>query len=219
MIINALSKKYPKLYHMADKRNWDGIVKHGLLSTSAILDLYEYKGIKRFQIESQIRSSEFQISHLKHGSAIIRDQDPMVDRPSEGMSLEKCLVNLTTQEWFEFLNKRTFFWASIKGLEFMLKARLYRATSHYVFIVDTEKLLRKYQQGVLLTDMNTGSLWRMKRRSFNTFVPLSRYSKMQWVNEVTIEYSVPDIFDFTDTVKEQKYQGNTIKNIRQIWPV
>ena len=77
---------YPYLYHMAEAESWDSIQAKGLLSTSALLDLFEVNGQERFAIESCHRPKSVTIEHPKHGRAVIRDQIPM----REG-SLLKCL--------------------------------------------------------------------------------------------------------------------------------
>jgi len=218
VIIDELSTKYPKLYHMADKRNWDNICRLGLLSTTALLDLFGYNGPQRIEIESEHRVKEVKITHPKYGEAIIRDQDPMADRPHNGIILRRCLDGITPQEWFEFLNKQTFFWADATGLRFMLGARLYRRKSHFVFTVDTRKLLRSYKNKVTLTSMNSGSLYGMKSRSIKTFQALADYPRMPWVTEVAIERGVPDILDYTISVDEEMIEGEEIKVIKTIWP-
>jgi Family of unknown function (DUF7002) len=38
---------YPCLYHMAEANIWPSIEKHGLLSTTALLDLFEVNGNRR----------------------------------------------------------------------------------------------------------------------------------------------------------------------------
>lgn len=210
MLVRDLSSKYPKFYHMAEKRNWDNICKHGLLSTTALLDLFEYKGKARFEIESQLRLKEYRITHPVHGVAFIRDQDPMRDRPAEGISLENCLVGITPQEWLEFLNRRTFFWADLAGLNYMLGARLYRNRSHYVLTVDSRELLRRHADKVSLSGMNSGSLYGQKKRSADTFEPISEYGG-RWVTEITVEYSVPDIAEMMISVDECICQWNNGK--------
>jgi hypothetical protein len=205
---------------MAEKDNWDSICKFGLLSTTALLDLFEYGGDQRFEIESELRRKAFEISHRVYGTAIIRDQDPLKDRPEKGISLEKCLNNTTRREWFELLNRNVFFWATIIGLKFMLNARLYRRRSHLVFTVDTKKLVAKYERSITLTGLNTGSLYGKegpKPRSKDSFNPIHHFSQ-RWVREVAVDYSVPDIFSYTNTVEEQQIQGQNIKTIRRIWP-
>ncbi len=48
---------------MAEADTWDSIRKNGLLSTSALLDLYEIKGAQRYAIESDHRPESIPISH------------------------------------------------------------------------------------------------------------------------------------------------------------
>jgi len=42
-----LIKTFPRLYHMADRDAWPSIQRHGLLSTTALLDLFEIHGAQR----------------------------------------------------------------------------------------------------------------------------------------------------------------------------
>ena len=216
MVIHGPASKYPKLYHMADKRNWDNICQHGLLSTTALLDLFEYEGQARFEIESQLRLETFRITHATHGVAYIRDQDPMRDRPEDGICLDKCLVGITPQQWFEFLNKKVFFWTDPKGLNYMLGARLYRNRSHYLITVDTQYLLDRYAKKISLSSLNSGSLYGRKPRSLDTFKPISQYPRMRWVTELIVDYSIPDILELTVSVDECiSHFGRILKHI---WP-
>jgi hypothetical protein len=222
MVIHGPASKYPKLYHMADKRNWDNICQHGLLSTTALLDLFEYEGQARFEIESQLRLKTFRITHATHGVAYIRDQDPMRDRPEDGICLDKCLVGITPQQWFEFLNKKVFFWTDPKGLNYMLGARLYRNRSHYLITVDTQYLLDRYAKKISLSSLNSGSLYGRKPRSLDTFKPLSQYPRMPWVTELVVDYSIPDILGLTVSVDEcisHFVSGEKAYRIlKHIWP-
>ena len=45
----------PRLFHMAESGSWDSIRERGLLSTSALLDLYEISDPDREAIESTRR--------------------------------------------------------------------------------------------------------------------------------------------------------------------
>jgi hypothetical protein len=218
MVIHGPASRYPKLFHMADKRNWDNICQHGLLSTTALLDLFEYKGQARFEIESQLRLKTFRITHAKHGTAYIRDQDPMRDRPEDGICLDKCLVGITPQQWFEFLNKKVFFWADLTGLNFMLGAKLYRGGSHYVITVDTQKLTDRYAKKISVSSLNSGSLYGRKPRTLDTFKPISQYPQMPWVTELVVDYSIPDILDLTVSVDECMSREKACRTLKHIWP-
>jgi len=52
MDVSELIERYPRLYHATHMDAWPGIAAHGLLSTSALLDLFEIHGSRRFAIEA-----------------------------------------------------------------------------------------------------------------------------------------------------------------------
>ncbi len=69
-----LIARYPRLYHMAERDSLPSILKHGLLSTSSLLDLYAVNGERRMAIESDVRGQSIAIEHSKFGTAVVRDQ-------------------------------------------------------------------------------------------------------------------------------------------------
>ena len=146
-----LSRKYPRLYHMAEVGNWPNIQKYGLLSTTALLDLFEVTNPLRKKIESEWRSDSVTINHPVYGKAIIRDQKPMP--PQE---IEKCLIDMTAQQWYEFLNKKTFFWSQEDYLNRLLNAFAYKNRPHFVLIVDTQLLVYKHREIITLCRINSG---------------------------------------------------------------
>ena len=101
---------------MAQCGSWPNIRKHGLLSTTALLDLFQKTGKERSKIESHWRASSIQIDHPKYGKAVVRDQKPA--RPEW---IEKVLVGVTPEQWYRFLNSKVFFWLSQDSLTSMLK--------------------------------------------------------------------------------------------------
>ena len=62
---------------MAAPGSWSGIKRHGLRSTTALLDLFEIQGADRDWIESRHRPECVMIEHRRHGTAVIRDQKQM----------------------------------------------------------------------------------------------------------------------------------------------
>ncbi len=78
-----------------------GIRQHGLLSTSALLDLFEIDGDLRAALDSARRPESVTIAHPVHGTAVVRDQIPLREGP-----LAKCLVGMTPVEWYRELNRR-----------------------------------------------------------------------------------------------------------------
>src|ERR1700716_1010686 len=167
--------RYPYMWHMAYYENLEGILRYGLLSTSSLLDLYEYSGSTRSLIESSLRSQKVIITHHSITESIIRDQKPMTLNGVEG-SIEDC----TAGEYFRFLNGRVFFWMSEKRLKTMNGARAYRSSENLVFVVNTASLIEEYNGQILLSPMNSGAtLPRAYPRSIGMFKSIEKYSFKQ----------------------------------------
>lgn len=189
----------PRLYHMAESGSWDSIRKHGLLSTSAMLDWFEYTGDKRFKIESQWRPKSVPIIHPVHGKAIVRDQAPM--SPDD---LSICLTGISIQEWYELINSKIFFWVSRDRLFNFLNAVNYRERSHTVITLSTQDLLRAYLDDITLTDINTGFAYHGGTRGRHTFKTIDEFPSSRKVWELAVEYAVRNVIGFTIAVKERK---------------
>ena len=204
--IDQFVARYPRLYHMAERGSWPSIKRHGLLSTSALLDLFEVSGAERFSIESTWRSKEVTVEHPEHGVAVIRDQRPM--RPK---ALELVLDGMTPSEWYQLLNGKTFFWVCERDLKKLLNASPYKSRPHDVLTVDTREMLRRHRDRITLAPFNTGStLGRRRSRGPESFQRLEDYSlddPHSGVVELAVAHHVPDIADFTVTVKRRRASG------------
>lgn len=198
MISDELIHRYPLVYHMAEPGSWDSIQKHGLLSTTALLDLFEITGQERYKIESQWRKECLTITHPVHGKAVIRDQKPMPDK-----DLTNYLVGLTPQEWYKFINRKTFFWVDTTRLIWMLSAPPYRDRAHWVITVPTRPLVECHGERITLSGQNSGSILDGRKRGKYTFRPIEEFS-MRWVAELAVDYSVPDVADLAVLVEEWK---------------
>lgn len=193
-----LINQYPKLYHMAEAHTWPSISQHGLLSTTALLDLFEIDGPARRAIESTRRATLIQIKHPLYGAAVIRDQIPLREN-----SLTDCLTGMTAQEWYETLNRKVFFWLTRDRLLKLLSAKAYREREHCVIIVDTGRLVHQHLRRVTLSPINSGStLYKPQARGHTTFLSVKEYpfeerrksrSVQNAVAELAVDYSVPDI--------------------------
>ena len=207
MTPQQLISQYPLLYHMAELGSWPSIQQHGLLSASGLLDLFEIQGLQRIQLESQWRPESVPLNHPIYGSAVIRDQLPM---PEDKLST--LLTGATTREWYELINRKTFFWVDPQRLIWMLRAPPYRNKTHSVLTVRTEVLLSRHLATVTLSDQNSGSLHSGKIRGPDTFKQVSAY-RSRWIAELAVDYSVPDVADFTLRVEERR--GDKV--LRLIW--
>src|SRR5690349_4372329 len=106
MDIDDLSACYPRLYHMAERDSWLSIVRHGLLSTAAILQLLGASKREKEKYERAHRPEKVVLQHEVFGSFTLRDQKPMSDK-----RLSWCLKDgLRPIEWYALLNSKVFFW-------------------------------------------------------------------------------------------------------------
>lgn len=207
MDLEHLAKLHPVLYHMADARNWDSIERHGLLSTSALLDRCGVSGDARATLEASHRPATVPLES-ESGAVYVRDQHPL-----DPSALAGCLDDMSPEAWYLTLNGRVFFWPTRDRLERMLKT--YRRSEQAVFEVDTRALLGRYAAKVELSHINSGyasQRYPPARRGLYTFVPLSDYvySARNKVAEVTVLGSVPDIFDVTLRVTLKRGQSERV---------
>lgn len=189
---------YPRLFHMAEDGAWPSIRRHGLLSTSALLDLYGVGGTQRDGIEARRRPAGVPLAREGLPGATVRDQKPMTDA-----GLLRCLDDgLTPPDWYRILNARVFLWPSAKRLGRLLEARAYRGRPQTVLTLDTASLLAAHGARAELSAINSGAtIFGGPRRGLATFVPLADYPFAEWrakrsageaVVELTIPVAVPD---------------------------
>jgi hypothetical protein len=206
--VEAFSARFPHLFHMAEAGSWPSIQRHGLLSTSALLDLFEVRGERRVALEARHRPESVTLHHPQHGVAVVRDQKPMDDK---GL-LRSLSGGLSPADWYQLLNARVFFWVRHERLRKLLDARAYRGKRQTVLTVDTARLLARHEARILLSPINSGATKPFPApRGPDTFLPMARYPFSFWdekrkrgepVVELTVTHSVPDIRDLVLRVEE-----------------
>jgi hypothetical protein len=216
--LEIIIHNHPSLFHMAEHQSWPSIRRHGLLSTTALLDLYGYAGAEREAIEARRRPDSITILHPAHGTAVIRDQKPMTDG-----SLRRALRDgLTPEEWYRLLNTRVFFWLTEDRLHRLLKAGTYAGQSHDVLIVETRPLVEKYRPQITLSPMNSGNTRPYPhRRGRDTFLSIADYPyraerrkrPREPIVELAVENGVPDIAEYVIEVAEMQRSVR----LRTIW--
>ena len=210
MIPEELAERHPRLYHVTEPGAWLSIKKHGLLSTSHLLEMFEVKGEKRTLIETKPRPSTVLLEHPHHAKVIINDNTPLHEK-----ALANCLDdNLTPADWLRILNARVFFWSSLEGLNRLLGARLNRGREREVLIVDTLSLAKAHAERIELCPINSGvSMRKAARRGHSTFTPMLKHSYTDWsklrgrrdhILEVTVLKHVLDIAQHTLEVVSSK---------------
>ena len=177
---------------MSESGSWQSIQQHGLLSTTALLDLFGVQGQERSRIETKWRGRSVSIQHPEYGIAVIRDQGPMPPH-----TLAPLLDGLTPSDWYELINRKSFFWATKDRLGRFLNAAPYRRQVHDVITVDTLGVVERHWERISLSFFNTGvsSFGPEYRRGVNSFRRVDEFPSNQSIAEVTVDYSVPDIVD------------------------
>lgn len=199
LTVEQFVERYPRLWHMAELGSWPSIQQHGLLSTTALLDLFEVAGEKRRKIESERRPESVPLDHSQWGRAVVRDQKPL----NETLLLRR-LDGMTAAEWYRMLNARVFFWVTEERLERMLGAQAYRGRRHTVLEIDAHGMLSRYSGAASISTINSGAIFPLSstRRGAQTF---QRFDQFGWVErsrrpepvvELAVDHAVPDVKDF-----------------------
>jgi hypothetical protein len=202
MTPEELAHRHPRLYHLTTPGAVHGMLRHGLLSTSALLDLFEIASEERAAIEGRPRATEVFIEHPAYGKAVVSDNSPMTIE-----ALSRCLDDgLRPVDWLKMLNERVFFWADMRGLARLLDARVNRGRMRDILVVDTLSLARAFADSLEIAPINTGAtIRRAARRGLSTFAPLQAHTFQTWqrlrgrrdrVLEVTVRGSVLNINDY-----------------------
>jgi hypothetical protein len=213
MTKDELVLNYPTLFHMAEDGSWESIKRFGLLSTTALLNLFQIDGTFRTAIESQRRPNSVAIRNPTLGVAVIRDQKPMSETALVG-----CLDRMTPTAWYQLLNGKVFFWLRRDRLSRLLQARAYRDSRHCVLTLDTAAILNRHIDKITLSPINSGStIFKPQPRGQNTFLPIADYPFDRWsqkrgvsqaIVELAVEYSVPDIGEMV--VKVEQVHGKHV---------
>lgn len=211
-LIHEFADIYPSLYHMAESGSWTSIQRHGLLSTAALLDLFEISGSQRVALESQWRRKSETIGHPCYGEAVVRDQRPM---PPD--ALRSVLIDTTATEWYELLNRKVFLWVDECRLKKMLESKSYRDVAHDVVKIDTKALLNEYFDWVTVCRLNSGSVrGRQGPRSPASFQTISDRKAtygLRGLAELTVDHAVRDVERYVISV--DSWKGATRR--QQVW--
>jgi len=203
-----IAQRWPRLLHMAEAGSWPSIQRHGLLSTSALLDLFEVHGFARDRLEAARRPASVRLEHPVHGTAWIRD-----NKPINQTVLRRTLLGMTEPEFYRLLNGRVFLWLTEKRLARLRASPSYRDRRHDVLVVSTERLLAAHGDRVELSALNSGAVHAAADypRGAGTFRRIPDYPWAQRLRtapsepvvELTVRYAIPDIADHVVDVRER----------------
>ena len=202
----VIVEAYPRLFHLTHLDNWDLIQRIGLLSASALLDLFGVQGETRRTLEAENRRELVPIQSEELGTAILRDQKPMDDR-----GLRRALTDgLTPEDWYRLVNAFVFFWVDRERVDRLLGAKAYRSSRHLLLELRSRDLMDRHAAATVLSPLNTGATKPMPHpRGRNCFVPLAQYPFAFWcqkrnprtaVVELAVRHAVPDLADMLERV-------------------
>lgn len=196
----------PLIYHLAESENWPSIQERGLLSAACLLQACG---------SVRLNGSHRPARTVLPNGWVIRDQQRI-----PRAALEKCLVEMTPEEWYALLNSRVFFWLDRDRLN---RQRLACGPHRQVVLVlDSAKLIARYRDSIELTPINTGNARRKPAlRGRQTFVLYRDWLSSGWMSEtmalvtnprprnhrpaeLTVVNSVPDVLRFVTAVVKLK---------------
>jgi hypothetical protein len=200
---------------MASYGSWPSIEKHGLLSTSELLELFQYPAEQRTELLTTQREKSVPIKHPVHGEALLRDQKPLSPE-----NLARCLTDCDDKTWYRLLNERVFFWLDRQRLMTLMSAREYEGKKHTVLKIDTAPLVRKYLHAIEIAHMNTGNTLPFPhKRGCSTFRSLDNYDyehrrklpNYSAVVELTVLKGVPDLREYVIQVEHASVSGKAYR--------
>jgi hypothetical protein len=206
--------EYPRIWHMTRDGAWPGLQARGLLSTSALLDLYGVEGEAREALEARRRATSVLLTAPGLPEAVLRDQGPLNEA-----KLFRCLDDgLSCSDWLRRLNGQVYFWPKRERLAELLCGRVYRDGAHTILTVDTASLLAAHGERVRLSPINSGATGcRASRRGLSTFRTISDHPSREngrktSIAELVVEGAVLDIADHV--LAAHRAQGGTFE---QTW--
>jgi hypothetical protein len=138
---------------MAHHAALNGIRRHGLLSTRSLLNMFEISGELREELLTRMRPNSVSISHPIHGSAVIRDQRPIMSDKRLASALGG---SATPKQFHQLLNSKVFFWVSPARLDGLRNAQAYRGDPQLVLTLDTRRVVEVAADRIWLCPMNSG---------------------------------------------------------------
>jgi hypothetical protein len=128
-----------------------------------------------------------------------------------GVLADSLLNGVTSQQWYETINDKVFFWAEEERLIGLLGAKLYRDIEHDVLTLDTASFATAHQDAIWLCHMNSGSVvpWKTKR-DLTIFKRIPDYPvtatgrPQKEVVEIVVDDKVLDVADHVIEVRRMR---------------
>lgn len=197
MTPEQLIDRCPRLYHITHADNLDAIQRHGLWSTSALLDQCGVVGTARDALEARRRPGVVTLAHPAGGTVTLRDQGPL----SEKRLAAVLTGGMTVGDWLRLISARVFFFPDAKRWRHL--ADVYAQDRQVVLVLDTAEMVSRYLERIELAHMNTGATAYVPQpRGRDTFKRLvdypyderrRKYGRADAIKEVTVLGGIDDI--------------------------
>jgi hypothetical protein len=160
----------PRLYHLTHADNLEAIQRHGLWSTSALLDRCGVVGAEREALEARRRPTSVTLVHSAGGTVTLRDQGPL----SEKRLAAVLTGGIDVTDWLRLINARVFFFPDEKRWRHL--ADVYADERQAVLVLNTDQVVARYLERIELAHMNTGATAYVPQpRGRDTFKRLADY--------------------------------------------
>ena len=147
----AFARLRPTLHHLAAADAWRGIVRWGLLSTTALLDLHGVAGEERTRLEARKRPDPHGLSHPALGRATLRDQRPLSERALAAQLTDGWSVD----DWCRHLNRHAFLFPTRSAA--LAFGAVYARQANDLLTFDTAAVLRAAGGDVRVCTVNSGA--------------------------------------------------------------
>lgn len=151
MTPQAFARLRPELHHVAAPGAWRSILRDGLLSTTALLDLYGAAGAERHALEAQRRPEAAPLHHPAHGRAILRDQKPL----NEKALAAQLTDGWTPEDWLRHLNRHVFLFPTRKAA--FAFGDVYENRGDELLTFDTARVLDRAGDRARVCAINSGA--------------------------------------------------------------
>jgi hypothetical protein len=187
--LDAFVRLRPELRHLAAAGAWTGIVRHGLLSASALLDLHGVRGEARGALETRKRPAQHRLSHAD-GSAVLRDQRPLHEPTLAAQLTDGWAV----RDWLLHLNRHAFLFPTERAA--LAFARVYADQENDLLVFDTGAVAQAAGERLRVSTVNAGApaARAPTPRGPATLRPLSEHPATPGaVKEVAVLDGLPDV--------------------------
>lgn len=198
--LEGFCRRYPVLFHVTDPEALPGIEQDGLLSSEALVRLYEVPESDRPALlrANRGRGNFHRLSAAGRPGATLRDQwmpDPQLDQCLQGDYAGRA------DDWRALINAHCFFWLSAEQAGRLSRAN--RARNQVVLRFDAASLLAEYGSSASTTPINAGIAFGLygrpgSPRDARTFRPVDEFPRGDGKapKELAVLRGVPDAWRF-----------------------